>query len=119
MVRDRELGSLRGRYVYGDFCAGELRSFKPKLGGARDDGALGAAADRQPLELRRRRPPAALRRLAQRAASGASCAADDRRPPPPDALESVGAMSTIREQRLELGGFSTRALELDTGDADG
>src|SRR5688500_15045984 len=29
-------------------------------------------------------------------------------------------MSTIREQRLELGGFGTRALELDTDtDADG
>jgi glucose/arabinose dehydrogenase len=41
VVRDRRLGGLRGRYVYGDFCAGELRSFKPKLGGARDDGALG------------------------------------------------------------------------------
>lgn len=27
MVRDRNLGDLYGRYLYGDFCAGELRSF--------------------------------------------------------------------------------------------
>jgi hypothetical protein len=27
VVRDRELESLYGRYVYGDYCAGELRSF--------------------------------------------------------------------------------------------
>jgi glucose/arabinose dehydrogenase len=41
VVRDRGLGALRGRYVYGDFCKGELRSFEPRLGGARDDGRLG------------------------------------------------------------------------------
>jgi Glucose / Sorbosone dehydrogenase len=41
VVRDRDLGSLRGRYVYGDFCAGELRSFDPGLGGASGDGGLG------------------------------------------------------------------------------
>jgi glucose/arabinose dehydrogenase len=41
VVRDRRLGRLRGRYVYGDFCVGELRSLEPGLGGARDDQALG------------------------------------------------------------------------------
>ncbi len=41
VARDRGLGSLRGRYVYGDLCQGELRSFKPDLGGARDDDPVG------------------------------------------------------------------------------
>ena len=40
-VHDHALKPLRGRYVYADFCAGQLRSMKPKLGGARDDGAIG------------------------------------------------------------------------------
>ncbi|MGH2952021.1 MAG: PQQ-dependent sugar dehydrogenase [Solirubrobacterales bacterium] len=29
VVRDRTLPSLRGRYVYGDFCAGDVRSLDP------------------------------------------------------------------------------------------
>jgi glucose/arabinose dehydrogenase len=42
VVRDRELRSLYGRYLYGDYCQGELRSFIPRPGGtARDDRALG------------------------------------------------------------------------------
>jgi hypothetical protein len=41
VVHDHALKPLRGRYVYADFCAGQLRSMKPKLGGARDDGAIG------------------------------------------------------------------------------
>jgi len=42
VVRDPRLGKrLRGRYVYGDFCAGELRSLVPDLGGARRDRSLG------------------------------------------------------------------------------
>ncbi|MGH2985680.1 MAG: PQQ-dependent sugar dehydrogenase [Solirubrobacterales bacterium] len=42
VVRDRELESLYGRYLYGDFCAGELRSFIAEPGrAARDDLALG------------------------------------------------------------------------------
>ena len=42
VVRDRELESLYGRYVYGDYCEGELRSFIAEPGGAaRDDRALG------------------------------------------------------------------------------
>jgi glucose/arabinose dehydrogenase len=41
VVRDPELPSLNGRYVYGDFCRGELRSFVPEPGGARGDRSLG------------------------------------------------------------------------------
>ncbi len=41
VVRDPELASLQGRYLYGDFCAGELRSFVPAKGEARDDRPLG------------------------------------------------------------------------------
>jgi glucose/arabinose dehydrogenase len=41
VVRDRSLPALFGRYVYGDFCAGELRSFKPATPRARDDRSLG------------------------------------------------------------------------------
>src|SRR5215208_402847 len=41
VVRDRSLPALFGRYVYGDFCAGELRSFKPETPRARDDRSLG------------------------------------------------------------------------------
>ena len=41
VVRDPALPSLNGRYVYGDFCRGELRSFVPEPGGARGDRSLG------------------------------------------------------------------------------
>jgi glucose/arabinose dehydrogenase len=41
VVRDPALPSLRGRYLYGDFCAGELRSFVPAPGRARGDRSLG------------------------------------------------------------------------------
>jgi glucose/arabinose dehydrogenase len=42
VVRDRTLPSLYGRYLYGDYCSGELRSF-PAMPGRRatDDVALG------------------------------------------------------------------------------
>jgi glucose/arabinose dehydrogenase len=42
VVRDRSLPSLYGRYLYGDYCAGQLRSF-PAVPGRRatDDRALG------------------------------------------------------------------------------
>ena len=42
VVRDESLRSLYGRYLYGDFCAGELRSFTAAPGRqATDDRALG------------------------------------------------------------------------------
>jgi glucose/arabinose dehydrogenase len=44
VVRDPELRSLYGRYLYADFCAGQLRSFTAAdatRGGARDDRSLG------------------------------------------------------------------------------
>ena len=41
VVRDRALGALYGRYVYGDYCKGELRSVKLSQSGARGDRALG------------------------------------------------------------------------------
>jgi glucose/arabinose dehydrogenase len=40
VVRDRSLPALLGRYVYGDYCAGELRSFEPAIPQARDDRSL-------------------------------------------------------------------------------
>jgi glucose/arabinose dehydrogenase len=40
VVRDRKLKSLYGRYLYADLCAGELRSFVPKLARARKDRPL-------------------------------------------------------------------------------
>jgi hypothetical protein len=40
VVRDRSLGSLYGRYVYGDFCKGQLRSVKLSQSGAKGDAAL-------------------------------------------------------------------------------
>jgi glucose/arabinose dehydrogenase len=42
VVRDESLASLYGRYVYGDFCVGELRSFVAEPGRrAEDDRPLG------------------------------------------------------------------------------
>ena len=42
VVRDRSLPSLYGRYLYGDYCAGDLRSFPSRPGRrASDDRALG------------------------------------------------------------------------------
>jgi glucose/arabinose dehydrogenase len=41
VVRDPHLRPLLGRYVYGDFCTGKVRSLIPALGGARKDRATG------------------------------------------------------------------------------
>jgi glucose/arabinose dehydrogenase len=41
VVRDPGLTSLLGRYVYGDFCGGEIRSLIPGLGGAADEKGTG------------------------------------------------------------------------------
>jgi glucose/arabinose dehydrogenase len=40
VIRDRRLRGLRGRYVYGDFCTGELRTFRLRSGHARKDRRL-------------------------------------------------------------------------------
>jgi hypothetical protein len=39
--RDRRIGSLWGRYVFGDLCDGVLRSFIPRARGSRDTKTLG------------------------------------------------------------------------------
>jgi len=41
VVRDKTLPALVGRYVYGDFCKGQLRSVKLSPGNASDDRSLG------------------------------------------------------------------------------
>jgi glucose/arabinose dehydrogenase len=41
VVRDPRLRPLLGRYVYGDFCTGKVRSLIPSLGGARKDRGTG------------------------------------------------------------------------------
>jgi glucose/arabinose dehydrogenase len=41
IVRGGGLPKLAGRYLYADFCKGRIRSLKPRLGGARNDRALG------------------------------------------------------------------------------
>jgi hypothetical protein len=44
VVRDRALRSLYGRYLYTDYCGGELRSLIPRLGIARDEKSTGLVA---------------------------------------------------------------------------
>ena len=41
VVRDPALPALAGRYVYGDFCRGQVRSFRIAGGKATGDRALG------------------------------------------------------------------------------
>jgi len=41
VIRDRRLGPLRGRYVYGDLCDSRLRIARLRAGGARGDRRLG------------------------------------------------------------------------------
>jgi glucose/arabinose dehydrogenase len=41
VVRDRSLPSLYGRYVYGDYCTGDLHSLIPAIPRAKDDRSLG------------------------------------------------------------------------------
>ncbi len=40
VVRDRRLRGLDGRYVYGDYCSGEIRTFRLRKGRARRDRRL-------------------------------------------------------------------------------
>jgi hypothetical protein len=51
VIRDKRLPGLRGRYIYGDYCTGEIRSFKPRKGRARKD---------QHLRVRRASGPVAF-----------------------------------------------------------
>jgi glucose/arabinose dehydrogenase len=44
VVRDRRLAKLRGRYVYADYCSGEIRSLRPRLRGARGDSRVDVRA---------------------------------------------------------------------------
>ena len=41
VVRDKDLGGLRGRYVYGDLCTGEIRSIQAGPGGASSSAGTG------------------------------------------------------------------------------
>jgi glucose/arabinose dehydrogenase len=41
LIRDRRLGPFVGRYVYADFCAGDIRTLVPSLGGASGDASTG------------------------------------------------------------------------------
>ena len=41
VVRDHSLPALYGRYVYGDYCTGDLHSFAPAIPHARNDRPLG------------------------------------------------------------------------------
>jgi glucose/arabinose dehydrogenase len=43
VVRDRHLPALYGRYLYGDYCSGELRSVIATPRGARDETSLGVS----------------------------------------------------------------------------
>ncbi len=46
VVRDPELPSLEGSYLYGDFCRGQIRSFELRDGQARDDRPTGLTVPR-------------------------------------------------------------------------
>jgi glucose/arabinose dehydrogenase len=41
VIRDSRLGSLQGRYVYADFCGGDIRTLVPSAGGASGDSSTG------------------------------------------------------------------------------
>jgi glucose/arabinose dehydrogenase len=45
VVHDRKLKRLRGRYLYSDFCAGDLHSFIPSPGGSKKDHKVGVHID--------------------------------------------------------------------------
>ena len=59
VVRDRALPALRGRYVFGDYCKGDIESARLPAGRARR--ARDAAARRRAVALRRGRPRPRLR----------------------------------------------------------
>jgi Glucose / Sorbosone dehydrogenase len=40
VIRDKRLRGLYGRYIHGDYCSGEIRTFRPRKGQARKDRRL-------------------------------------------------------------------------------
>ena len=49
VIRDRRLRGLRGHYVYGDFCTGDIRAFKLRKGRARKDRTVGVRRANGPV----------------------------------------------------------------------
>jgi glucose/arabinose dehydrogenase len=50
VIRDPRLGrGLRGRYIYGDYCSGQIRTFKPRKGHSRKDRPLGVRRANGPV----------------------------------------------------------------------
>jgi len=49
VIRDRRLRGLRGHYVYGDFCTGDIRAFKLRKGRARKDRRVGVRRANGPV----------------------------------------------------------------------
>jgi glucose/arabinose dehydrogenase len=45
VIHDRRLGNLQGRYIYGDYCSGFIRTFIPRPSGSRKDNSLGVSAN--------------------------------------------------------------------------
>ena len=40
VIRDKRLRGLRGRYIYGDYCSGQIRTFRLRKGRGRKDRVL-------------------------------------------------------------------------------
>ena len=51
VIRDKRLRGLRGRYVYGDYCSGQIRTFRLRKGRARKDRPLGVRNANGPVAL--------------------------------------------------------------------
>ena len=102
IVRDPKLPALRGRYVYGDFCKGQIRSARLSTIRARARPRAVAAARREPLVVRRGRERPRLRDLAQRPSTGSLNAEASRGTGSPPAGR-LRASSTRRDRRAAPG----------------
>jgi glucose/arabinose dehydrogenase len=49
VIHDRRLRGLRGRYIYGDYCSGEIRTFVPRGGRSHRDRSLGVRRANGPV----------------------------------------------------------------------